>query len=118
MIALASSAFDRLKGKILEKKEKRSSKSSSLICTDSLNSHIYAGEICSLKKKDYRKLSVFENDCLRSIVGVSRINHIKMDDVTVTLEYQIKSLTLSKKDWSGLVMWYTKTMSAISSIFQ
>ena len=26
-------------------------------------------------------MNVFENDCLMSIVGVSRLNHIKMDDV-------------------------------------
>ena len=59
-------------------------------------------------------MSVFENDCLRTIVGVSHINHIR---IGVTKEYLIESLTLSKrKGWSGLVMWDAKTMLAMSTI--
>ena len=34
----------------------------------------------------------------------------------MTLEYQIKSVTLPRKDSSGLVMWYTKTMLAMLAI--
>ena len=34
----------------------------------------------TLKKED-RKLSVFENDCLRSMVGFSFINQIKIDAI-------------------------------------
>ena len=32
-----------------------------------------------LKEEDNRKLNVFENDGLRTIIGVSCMNHIKMD---------------------------------------
>ena len=54
---------------------------------------LYAGE--TLKEEDTENLSVFENDCLRTLVGISCMNHIKIDNRS-DLEIK-KSLTFSKR---------------------
>ena len=42
---------------------------------------IYTGETWSWKEEDNEKQRAFENDGLRTIVGVFRMNHINMDDI-------------------------------------
>ena len=76
---------------------------------------VYVREILCLKKEDNRKLIMFENNCLGTVVEEC-MNHIWMI-WEVALEYWIKSLTLPRrKDWSSLVTCYAKTMPVMSSI--
>ena len=42
---------------------------------------IHAEESLRLKKKDNRKLGVYENDCIRAIVGISLMNIVKIYDI-------------------------------------
>ena len=39
------------------------------------------GESWSLKEEDNRKLSEFENNCLRTMLEIYRTNYIKMHDI-------------------------------------
>ena len=54
-----------------------------------------------LKEENNRKLSVLENHCFRTIVRVSCMNQIKINDIKSDLGIPIKSLTLSTETvWS------------------
>ena len=47
--------------------------------------------------KEEEKLSVFENECLRTIVEVSHMNHIRMDDTKSDIGRQYKITDIIKK---------------------
>ena len=80
---------------------------------------IHAGETRCLKEND-RKLNVFENDYLSSIVGVSGQNHIKIElnDHGISIKISLKrcdkniSLILKchqcylRKLWDVKIAWY------------
>ena len=72
-------------------------------------------KLLNLKEEDNRKLNIFENDCFKFMLGVSWINHIKMNCIRSDLEIP-KQITdiIKKKDWNVLVMKYTKAMSVNS----
>ena len=77
---------------------------------------IYIAETWSLKEEDTRKLSVFENNCLRTTVGVW-INQIKMKDIRSDLGILNKIPNIMKeKGWSGLITWYAKIMPITSTM--
>ena len=42
---------------------------------------IYASETWSLKKEDEKKLTVFENNCLRAMAGKCIRDRVKMEDI-------------------------------------
>ena len=46
---------------------------------------IYVENIWSLKEEGNKKLSLFENSCLKTIEVASQINHIKMENIRKAL---------------------------------
>ena len=65
-MVLASTAFERLKEKSIKMKRSLKGNQASLI--------VYTVEAWSLKEEG-KKVSIFENNCLGTIVGVSCTNH-------------------------------------------
>ena len=80
-IALASSAFGRLKKNIWSKKEISNTLKWRLFQALIVPIAIYASETWTLKTEDNQRLTVFENDCLRAMVGKTRMDKCKMVDI-------------------------------------
>ena len=61
---------------------------------------MYFREKWSLKQKDNRKWSVFENDCFRTIIEVSHMKQIKMDQTRNDLKitHKITDIIKEKKE--------------------
>ena len=80
-IALASTAFGRLKNTVWNRRDLSNKIKVRLYNALIVPIAIYASETWTLKAEDERKLTVFENDCLRNMVGRNRIDRCKMKDI-------------------------------------
>ena len=80
-IALACSAFGRLKSNIWSRRDVSKQLKVRLYKESILPIAIYRSETGTLKAEDSRKLLVFENDCLRFLTGISRMDKRKMKDI-------------------------------------
>ena len=89
-----------------------------ILYTNSLNSYIcWRNLVFEINKK----LSVYENGCLRTMVGISYINHIKMVDMRSDLGMLNKITDIIKKKklkWFGngihednVIFWTISTFS-------
>ena len=95
-IALASVAFGRLKEKIWNRKD-----ISNCIKIRLYNAFIvpiatYAAETWTLKAEDSRKLTVFENNCLRTLAGKTLRDRIKMIDIRKKLGIKAQIVDVMK----------------------
>ena len=114
-IDLVSSTFNRPKEKIWKWRDL--SKAIKVCLYDALIFPIATHARETLKEEDNRKLSVFEKDYLWAIVGFSWMNHIKMDNIRSDLGISNHWHYQRRKYWSGLITWYAKIMSAMSTIY-
>ena len=96
-MALSSSVFGKLKERIWKQKDRLKSIKVCLYYAIVVLVATYVGEIRNLKEEDNRKLSEFENDCLKTMVGVSHINHAKMDDIRSNFGIPNKITDIIKK---------------------
>ena len=67
---------------------------------------IYASENWTLKAEDSRRLEVFENDCLRAMVGKRRIDRCSLSDIRRSLGADETIINMIKKrrlNWFGHV---------------
>ena len=105
-IALASSAFGRLKEKIWSRKDIPNRIKIRLYYALIVPIAIYASETWTLKVEDSRKLNVFENNCLRAMAGKCVRDRIKMEDIRKQLGAEVNILNLIKRrrlNWFGHV---------------
>ena len=80
-IALASVAFGRLKDKIWNRKDITKSLKVRLYYALIVPIALYASETWTLLAEDKRKLEVFENRCLRAMLGISLHDVIRNENV-------------------------------------
>ena len=105
-IALANVAFGKLKKNVWSRKDITVSLKIRLYKALILPIAIYSAETWSLTKQDTRKLTVFENNCLRAILGVRLQDRVslkklrKKAKLEIPIEYVIKKRRLS---WFGHV---------------
>ena len=67
---------------------------------------IYASETWTLKTEDYQRLTVFENDCLRAMVGKTRMDKCKMVDIRRRLgenDNIVNKIKRRRLNWFGHV---------------
>ena len=105
-IAIASSAFGRLKEKIWSRKDVPNRIKTRLYYALIVPIAIYASETWTLKAEDSRKLNVFENNCLRAMAGKSIRDRIKMENIRKQLGVKVNILNLIKRrrlNWFGHV---------------
>ena len=124
-IALASSAFGRLKKAVWNKRTISSTLKIRLYKALILPIAVYASETWTLKTEDTRKLEVFEMRCLRAILGVSLRDRYTNERVRNTLQITETITEVIKKKrlrWFGHVTrkppstWCTKLTSRTSQI--
>ena len=105
-IALASSAFGRLKKQVWSNKEIQNQLKLRLYYALIVPIAIYASETWTLKVEDSRKLTVFENDCLRAMCGKTRIDRSRLVDIKNILGVKDDILNMIKRrrlNWFGHV---------------
>ena len=105
-IALASSAFGRLKKNVWSKKGIPYSIKLRLYNALILPIAIYASETWTLKAEDVHKLSVFENDCFRAMIGKTRMDKCRLSDIRKKLgvkENIINKIKKRRLTWFGHV---------------
>ena len=85
-IALASSAFGKLKKKIWGNRDLSYHIKLRLYSSLIVPIAIYASETWTLKAEDTRRLLVFENDCLRTMVGKTRKDRCQLVDIRQNLD--------------------------------
>ena len=106
-IALASSAFGRLKDNVWRNRAISSSLKMRLYASLILPIATYASETWALKVEDERRLQVFENDCLRSIVGKTRVDRCRLTDIRNQLNLKktiIDVVQRKRLNWYGHVV--------------
>ena len=106
-IALACSAFGRLKNNIWGRREVTNKLKVRLYNALILPIAIYGSESWTLKSEDSRRLLVFENDCLRCLVGKTRLDKCRMQDIRSELNVTRSILDVIKKKrllWFGNVV--------------
>jgi len=106
-IALASSAFGRLRANIWNRKDIPYQIKIRLYNALIVPIAIYASETWTLKAEDTRKLSVFENDCMRAIAGKTRRDRVKIDVLRKQLGIEIHIVDKIRKrrlNWFGHVV--------------
>ena len=106
-IALASSAFGRLKDNVWRNRAISSSLKMRLYASLILPIAIYASETWALKVEDERRLQVFENDCLRSIAGKTRVDRCRLTDSRNQLNLKktiIDAVQRKRLNWYGHVV--------------
>ena len=105
-IALASSCFGRLKKTVWSRKDVPNSIKLRLYNALIVPIAIYASETWTLKAEDSRKLTVFENDCLRAMVGKTRRDRCKIADIKKKLGVKKEIINVIKNrrlNWFGHV---------------
>ena len=105
-IALAASAFGRLKEKIWTNNDLSYVIKTRLFYALIIPIAIYACETWSLKKVDMNKLNVFQNDCLRTMIGKRRTDHASIEQLKRTLGIKTDILDMIKRrrlNWFGHV---------------
>ena len=106
-IALASSAFGKLKKKIWGNRDLSYHIKLRLYSSLIVPIAIYASETWTLKAEDTRRLLVFENDCLRTMVGKTRRDRCKLVDIRKTLGIKCNIVDVIQKrrlNWFGHVV--------------
>lgn len=106
-IALASSAFGRLKKNVWARRDLSLKIKVRLYNSLILPIAIYASETWTLKSEDTHRLLVFENDCLRAMLGKTRLDRCKMDHVRERLGVKKKIsdiIQLRRLTWFGHVI--------------
>jgi hypothetical protein len=106
-IALASSAFGRLKKNIWSRRDLANAIKLRLYSSLIVPIAIYASETWALKAEDTHKLLVFENDCLRTMVGKTRIDRCKLLDIRKNLGIKCSIVDMIQKrrlTWFGHVV--------------
>ena len=106
-VALASSAFGRLRKSVWSRREV-SLRLKVRIFECLINPiAIYASESWTLRAEDNRELLVFEMRCLRSILGVTRLDRLRNDDIRERLGIRSNILDTIKERrlrWFGHVV--------------
>ena len=105
-IALASSAFGRLKKTVWSNRNVSNQLKLRLYNALILPIAIYACECWTLKAEDSRRLSVFENDCFRSMIGKTRLDRYRLVDIRRILGVRDNITNMVKKrrlNWFGHV---------------
>ena len=103
-IALAANAFGNLKKTLWSRKDAGIKNKLRLFYALIVPIAIYASETWALTKKDARALKVFENNCLRTILGFTRLDRIpisrlhKMTGRSYDIEVMIRKRRLT---WFG-----------------
>ena len=82
-IALASIAFEKLKYNIWSRKSIPLKLKIRLYYSLIVPIAIYASETWSHKIEDCRRLQVFENNCLRTLLGIRLIDHVRITDIYI-----------------------------------
>ena len=106
-IGLASSAFGRLKNKIWSNKNLPNKLKTRLYYALIIPIAIYACETWTIKKEDERKLSVFENNCLRSTLRKTLMDKTKLTKIRKELVVTKTILEMVNKrrlNWFGHVL--------------
>ena len=103
-IALASAAFGRLRNKIWNRKDIKKALKVRLYYALIVPIAIYASETWTLLEEDKRKLEVFENRCLRAMLGITLHDRIRNEKVKKSLNINISITDIIKKKrmcWFG-----------------
>ena len=105
-IALASTAFGRLRNSVWNKRNISLKLKMRLFRALILPIAIYASETWVLTTKEENKLNVFEMRCLRSIIGVSRRDRIRNVDIrrmTQSEKTIVEVIKIKRLKWFGHV---------------
>ena len=103
-IALACSAFGRLKTNLWNRRGITNALKTRLYFSLILPIAIYGSETWTLKAGDCNRLLVFENDCLRSLIGKSRRDRCKLKDIRSQLKVKKNIIEVIRKKrllWFG-----------------
>ena len=80
-IALSNSVFGRLKKSLWSRRDISLKLKLRIYITLILPISIYGCETCFLTQLDGKKLSVFENNCLRAILNIRLRDHVSIDEI-------------------------------------
>ena len=103
-IALASSAFGRLKNTIWNNRNISYSLKMRLYASLIVPIATYAAETWAMKTEDEQRLQVFENDCLRAIAGKNRGDRCRLIDLRKLLGLKrriVDTVQYKRLNWFG-----------------